>query len=441
MDSGSALVSRSGAEVPVEHSASPVRDQAGRVRGAILVFRDISKRRQWEEQATHSQKMDAVGRLAGGVAGDFNNVLTVITGYAELLRAEVPTTSPLRRFVDEIIYAGERAAALTRHLLAFSKGIHGASRGIIDLNTVISGVEPMLRRLLGQNIELILLPSTAPGRVNADPAQIEQVVINLVTNARDAMPRGGKVVMEVASVELEDADRQAAGPRGHSATVTGVLAGAPSGPGSYVMLAVSDTGKGMDAETRSRLFEPFFTTKVPGKGAGLGLATVYGIVKQCGGQVTVYSQPDCGTIFEIYLPRAVEEATVPERKASAKGSESILVVDDEEGVRTLVSAILKSNGYEVMEAGTGGAALAVYEKNAHKIDLVLTDIVMPQMSGFELAQELAGRTPAVKVLFMSGYRDKAFGANGEPPRSFLQKPFTPDLLLLKVREVLDSELI
>jgi len=440
IDSGSALVSRSGAEVPVEHSASPVRDQTGRVLGAILVFRDISKRRQWEEQATHSEKMDAVGRLAGGVAGDFNNVLTVITGYAELMRAEVPVSSPLRRFADEILYAGERAATLTRHLLAFSKGSPMQWR-MIDLNTVISGMEPVLRRLLGQTIELILLPSPAPGRVSADPAQIEQMVINLATNSRDAMPRGGKVVIEVANVELDDADPQAAGLRIPSATVTSVPMGPPSGPGSYVMLAVSDTGKGMDAETRSRLFEPFFTTKVPGKGAGLGLATVYGIVKQCGGQVTVYSQPDCGTIFEIYLPQAVEEAAVPERKASAKGSESILVVDDEEGVRSLVSAILKSNGYEVMEAGTGNAALAVYEKNAHKIDLVLTDIVMPQMSGFELVEELAGRTPPVKVLYMSGYRDKALGPNGEPPRAFLQKPFTPDLLLSKVREVLDSELV
>ena len=435
--SGAALISRAGAEVPIEHSASPVHDTSGRVRGAILVFRDISKRRQLEEQATHSQKMEAVGRLAGGVAGDFNNVLTVITGYAELMRAEVPSNSPMRRFVDEIIYAAERAASLTRHLLAFSKGSSAQPR-VIDLNSVLTGMEPMLRRLLGQNIELILLQAPGLGRVKADPAQIEQVMVNLATNSRDAMPHGGKLVIETANVELESAGGKPAVP------VTGATVRTPPEPsahGSYVMLAVSDTGKGMDAETRSRLFEPFFTTKAPGKGSGLGLATVYGIVRQCEGQVTVYSQPNCGTIFEIYLPRVTEPVTEPERKRSAKGSETILVVDDEEGVRKLVSAVLRSNGYDVLEAGTGGAALAIYEKNSHKIDMVLTDIVMPQMSGFELGRELIGRTPGLKILYMSGYRDNAYGANGEAPRAFLHKPFTPDLLLSKVREVLDSELV
>ena len=435
--SGAVLISRAGAEVPIEHSASPVREVSGRVRGAILVFRDISKRRQLEEQATHSQKMEAVGRLAGGVAGDFNNVLTVITGYAELMRAEVPSNSPMRRFVDEIIYAAERAASLTRHLLAFSKGSSAQPR-VIDLNSVLTGMDPMLRRLLGQNVELILLQAPGLGRVKADPAQIEQVVINLATNSRDAMPHGGKLVIETANVELESAGGKPAVP------VTGATVRTPPEPsaqGSYVMLAVSDTGKGMDAETRSRLFEPFFTTKAPGKGSGLGLATVYGIVRQCEGQVTVYSQPNCGTIFEVYLPRVSEPVTEPERKRSAKGSETILVVDDEEGVRKLVSAVLRSNGYEVLEAGTGGAALAIYEKNSHKIDMVLTDIVMPQMNGFELGRELTGRTPGLKILYMSGYRDNAYGANGEAPRAFLHKPFTPDVLLSKVREVLDSELV
>jgi signal transduction histidine kinase/CheY-like chemotaxis protein len=412
-----------------------VRDQADQVRGAILVFRDVSKRRQLEEQATHSQKMDAVGRLAGGVAGDFNNVLTVITGYAELMRNEVPANAPLRRFVDEIIYAGERAAALTRHLLAFSKGTSAQPR-VIDLSTVITGMEPMLRRLLGQNIELIMLHAPGLGRVKADPAQIEQVILNLATNSRDAMPRGGKLVLETANVELDASPKS--GVLGGRAS-TG--AAGPASPGSYVMLAVSDTGVGMDAETRSRLFEPFFTTKAPGKGSGLGLATVYGIVRQCEGQVTVYSQPDCGTIFEIYLPRVTEPVSEPERKKSRKGSETILLVDDEDGVRKLVSAILNTNGYAVLEAGTGTAALAVYEKNAHKIDMVLTDIVMPQMSGIELGRELAGRTPRLKILYMSGYRDNALGSNGEAPRAFLHKPFTPDVLLSKVREVLDSELV
>jgi PAS domain S-box-containing protein len=424
MHDHTALVSRSGVEVPVELSASPVRDDSGEVRGAILVFRDIGKRRQLEEQATHTQKMDAVGRLAGGVAGDFNNVLTVITGYAELLRSEIPSANPQRRFVDEIVYAGERAAALTRHLLAFSRGATAQPK-VLDLNALASGLEPMLRRMLGQNIELILLTTPGLGRVKADPAQIEQVIVNLAANARDAMPHGGKLVIETANADLED---------GISGKNIGVK------PGSYVMLAVSDTGVGMDPETRSRLFEPFFTTKAPGKGSGLGLATVYGAIKQSEGQVTVYSQPNCGTIFEIYLPRVQEAASEPARKILARGSETILLVDDEEGVRKLVYAVLKSNGYDVLEASNGSAALSAYEKNSHKIDMVLTDVVMPQMNGFEMVKHLVEKTPGLKILYMSGYRDSAVGGSSgeETPRAFLHKPFTPDSLLAKVREVLDA---
>jgi two-component system cell cycle sensor histidine kinase/response regulator CckA len=417
-----ALISRNGVETPVEHCASTVRDESAGVRGAILVFRDIGQRRQLEEQATHAEKMDAVGRLAGGVAGDFNNVLTVITGYAELLRAEVPAAGPLRRFVDEIIFAGERAAALTRHLLAFSRGSE-AQPLVLDLGSLAGNMEPMLRRLLGQNIELILLASPGAGLVKADASQIEQAIVNLATNARDAMPEGGKLVIEIAGVDLED------GPGSKNLGLN---------PGPYVMMAISDTGVGMDPETRSRLFEPFFTTKSPGKGSGLGLATVYGAVKQSEGAVTVYSQPGCGTIFEIYLPRVHEAVPEPARKGSAKGSETILLVDDEEGVRKLVFAVLKSNGYDVLEASNGAMALAAFEKNAHKIDMVLTDVVMPQMTGFELGRELTGRMPALKILYMSGYRDNAAGDAGEAPRAFLHKPFTPDVLLTKVREVLDA---
>jgi two-component system cell cycle sensor histidine kinase/response regulator CckA len=415
------LVSRSGSELPVEHSASPVRDVSGEIQGAVLVFRDISKRLQLEEQATHAQKMDAVGRLAGGVAGDFNNVLTVITGYAELLRAEIPSANPMRRFVDEIIYAGERAAALTRHLLAFSRGAT-APPSVLDINQILSPMEPMLRRLLGNNIELILLTTAGVGRVRADASQMEQVVVNLATNARDAMPHGGKLVIETANIDLDEAAAQNMGLK----------------PGAYVMLAVSDTGIGMDNETRSRLFEPFFTTKPPGSGSGLGLATVYGAIKQAEGQVTVYSQPNCGTIFEIYLPRVKEGVAETPRRRSAKGSETILLVDDEDGVRKLVFAVLKSNGYDVMEAANGVSALAAYEKNGHKVDMVLTDVVMPQMNGFELGKQLKERAPGVKILYMSGYRDNAIGAGGEAPRAFLHKPFTPDVLLAKVREVLDA---
>jgi len=418
------LVSRSGSTVPIENSAAPLRDQKGALRGGVLIFRDVSGRRHLEEQLTHSQKMDAVGRLAGGVAGDFNNVLTVITGYSELLRAEMPTGNPLRRYADEIMWAAERAAGLTRQLLAFSRGPAAQPR-LVDLNAVLGTMEPMLRRLLGENTELILLHGPALGRVKADPAQIEQAIMNLAANARDAMPQGGKLVIETANVELDDpAGSQKVGVK----------------PGSYVMLAVSDTGAGMDQQTRSRLFEPFFTTKETGKGSGLGLSTVYGIVKQSDGQITVYSQPDCGTIFEIYLPRVTEAvpAAGQRRHVQPRGSETILLVDDEEGVRKLVNAILQSHGYTVIEAASGPAALSAFEKNAHKIDLVLTDVVMPQMNGFELGEQLAQASPDVRILYMSGYRDNPIGGHDRGSRPFLHKPFTPDTLLEKVREVLDA---
>jgi hypothetical protein len=422
------MIAKDSTEIAIEHSAAPIRDDDGRVRGVILVFRDVTGRRQLEEQLSHSQKMEAVGRLAGGVAGDFNNLLTVITGYSELLRGEFSVTSPLHRFAEEILYAAERAAALTRQLLAFSRG-QAAQPKVLDLNGVLANMEPLLRRLLGESNDLIVLPDPNLGRVNADPAQIEQVVMNLATNSRDAMPNGGKLVLETVNVDLEDA-------------AAGKKVGVP--PGSYVMLAVSDTGIGMDTEIRSRLFEPFFTTKEQGKGSGLGLSTVYGIIRQSGGQITVYSQVGCGTIFEIYLPRITEGAapTEPLALAPPKGSETVLLVDDEEGVRKLVCAILTSNGYSVIEAGNGQAALAAYEKNGHKVDMVLTDVVMPQMDGFELVERLVEKNPEVKILFMSGYRDNPVGgAENKPRRPFLHKPFTPDVLLAKVREILDTRAV
>jgi len=424
MESEAVMLSRNGTVVPIELSSSPIRDGSGKLRGAVFIFHDISKRRHMEEQATQAQKMDAVSRVSGEVAGDFNNVLTVIGGYANLLRNEMPAANPLRKFVDEIAYASDRAAALTRHLLAFSRGTTAQPK-ILDLNSLVVELEPMLRRLLGQDIEFVLLSSPGLGRVKTDPAHIEQIMVNLATNARDAMPDGGKLVVETANVVLDSSSG------GKSPGIN---------PGEYVMLAVSDTGQGMDPETRSRAFEPFFTTKIPGKGAGLGLATVYGLIKQSEGHITVYSQPGCGTIFEIYLPRVGETTEEPPApKRPAKGSETLLLVDDEEGVRTLIAAVLKSNGYTVLEAANGAAALSVYDKNAHKVDLVLTDVVMPQMNGFELGRQLAGRTPGPKMLYMSGYRDTAVGlANGELPSAFLLKPFAPDTLLDKIREVLDA---
>jgi PAS domain S-box-containing protein len=417
------LISRSGTEVPVELSAAPVRGDSGDLRGAILVFRDIGKRRQFEEQASHANKMEAVGRLAGGVAGDFNNMLTVIAGYAELLREEVAAGSPSRKFVDEIVYAGKRAASLTERLLAFSHG--GAMQPLVlDLNLTLSNMEPMLRRLLGQNIELLLLTAPGLGRIKADPAQIEQVIVNLAANARDAMPNGGKLVVETANVDLAEQSGERLGMK----------------PGPCVMLAISDNGVGMDAATRSRLFEPFFTTKAPGQGSGLGLATVYSVVKQAEGQVTVYSQPNCGTIFEVYLPRATGPVIEQASTRPLMGSETILLVDDEEGVRKLCCAVLEANGYSVLEAGDAQSALASYDKNGHKVDLLLTDVVMRQMNGFELGQALQERAPQLKILYMSGYRDQAVRGNGQQvPVTFLNKPFTPDALLARVREVLDAE--
>jgi PAS domain S-box-containing protein len=418
------LIARSGAEVPVELGAAPVRGDSGDLRGAILVFRDIGKRRQFEEQTAHSQKMEAVGRLAGGVAGDFNNMLTVIEGYAELLRDEVPADGAARKFVDEIVYAGKRAASLTQRLLAFSRG-GGAQPLVLDLNLTLANMEPMLRRLLGQNIELLLLTAPGLGRIKADPAQIEQLIVNLAANARDAMPNGGKLVVETANVDLEEQSGERLGMQ----------------PGPCVMLAVSDNGIGMDPATRSRLFEPFFTTKAPGQGSGLGLSTVYGVVKQAEGQVTVFSQPNCGTIFEVYLPRVTEPVIERVSARPLTGSETILLVDDEEGVRKLCCAVLETNGYNVLEADNAQSALAAYDKNAHKVDLLLTDVVMRQMNGFELGSALSERTPGLKILYMSGYRDQTGGTEpGQSPVTFLNKPFTPDALLAKVREVLDAEL-
>ncbi len=418
------LIARDKTEIPIEQNAAPLYDERGRLQGAILVFRDITGRRQLEEQLSHARKMDAVGRLAGGVAGDFNNVLTLITGYSDLLRAQIPSASPLRRFADEILYAGERAATLTRQLLTFSSG-QTAQPTLTDLNAAIAGMEPMLRRLMGDAVELILLPGPALGHVQIDAAQMQQAIVNLATNAREAMPNGGKLVLETSNLELDEASAKKAGVK----------------PGAYVMLALSDTGSGMDAETRLRLFEPFFTTKEHGKGSGLGLSMVYGTVKQNDGYITVYSQVNCGTIFEIYLPRVEESVPVSHarRLGISKGSETILLVDDEEGVRKLVSAVLNTGGYTVIEAANGLAALSVYDKNSHKIDLVLTDVVMPQMNGFELGEQIAKKNPDLQVLYMSGYRDTPLNsAASAPAQSFLNKPFTPDVLLSKVREVLDA---
>jgi len=407
-------------------SIAPVRSAGGEVTYFIATKQDVTEHKKLEQQLIQAQKMEAVGRLAGGVAHDFNNLLTIINGYAQLLIEPISPQDPRRGHLKEILMAGERAASLTRQLLAFSRRQVLEPR-VLNLNSVLADVAKMLRRLIGEDVELVATLKPDLGRVKVDPGQIEQVIMNLAVNARDAMPQGGKLFVETSNVEI-DANYA----RSHS----------PMMPGKYVMVAVSDTGCGMDLETQAHLFEPFFTTKEKGHGTGLGLATVYGIVKQSGGFIWVYSVPGRGSTFKIYLP-VVEEALPTAEPAEvpaelAKGSETVLVVEDEGGVRSLVCEALASHGYKVLEAAGAASALEISEKYTEPIHLLLTDVVMPQTGGKELAKGFSTLHPETKVLYMSGYTDDAIVRHGilERGTSFLQKPFQPRALLLKIREVL-----
>ena len=387
---------------------------------------DITPRRQLEEQLRQSQKMEAVGRLAGGIAHDFNNVLTAILGYSQMLLADLPESDSRREDVQEIEHAANRAATLTRQLLAFSRR-QVLQPQVLDLNALLENLDNFLRRLIGEDIDLRVHSSPELWLVSADSGQMEQVIMNLAVNSRDAMPRGGKVTVETANVTLD------AGYAQHHMTVT---------PGEYVMLAVSDTGTGMDEETLAHIFEPFFTTKSSSKGTGLGLSTVYGIVKQSGGNIWVYSEIGRGTTFKIYLPRNRSEAparVVPPATIDVRGSETILLVEDEDPVRTLAAKVLRGLGYQVMEAKLGSQALDLASDHV-SIDLLLTDVVMPEFSGAELARKLADKRPTLRILYMSGYTDEAIIHHGVLASNiaYLQKPFTPDVLATKVREVLSS---
>jgi signal transduction histidine kinase/ActR/RegA family two-component response regulator len=381
-----------------------------------------------QEQLAQARKMEAVGRLAGGVAHDFNNLLTVMIGRSQLLLRRLGAEDPIRADVELVEQAADRAADLTRQLLAFSRK-QVLRPSVLDLNAVLADLGEMLRRLIGEDIALVTALAPALGYVKADPSQIEQIMMNLAANARDAMPHGGRLTLETANVDLD-----AAYTRRHI--------GVHAGP--YVMLAVSDTGVGMDSETQANIFEPFFTTKGPGHGTGLGLATVYGVVKQSDGHIWVYSEPGRGTTFKLYLPRVDEpiETTAVETDPSepAQGHETILVVEDEPAVRDIVRHVLQARGYLVLQAQDGREALRISKQHDGPIDLLLTDVVMPEMSGRELAGRLASRHPTMPVIFMSGYTDTAVVHHGvlDPGTIFLQKPFTPDALARKVRQVLDT---
>ncbi|HYZ19392.1 MAG TPA: PAS domain S-box protein [Gaiellaceae bacterium] len=428
----------SGAVLWTSNTVSLVRDADDRPKFAIAMLEDITSRKRAEDervrlesQLRQAQKMEAVGQLAGGVAHDFNNLLTAIRGYSEFaLNRLGEGDNGLRNDIQEISRSADRASSLTRQLLAFSRK-QILQPKVLDLNDVVSDIEKMLRRLIGENIEVVTVFGRGLGRVQADPGQLEQVLVNLVVNARDAMPGGGKLTIETANFDVDE----------ELATRHDGLAA-----GRYVMLAVRDTGHGMDHSTKARLFEPFFTTKEQGKGTGLGLATVYGIVRQSGGYVLVESEPGRGAAFKILLHRlesivdagAEEHDSFPDGRSS--GSETVMLVEDEEIVRNLVREILEGKGYTVLEARNGAEALELGRTFDGRIHLLVTDVVMPKMSGRELAEELLATHPETKVLYMSGYTDGIIGNHGvlEPRTELLQKPFSVDLLAEKVRRVLDA---
>jgi PAS domain S-box-containing protein len=406
----------------------PLLGPDGAAQQILGVSTDITDRKQAEDQLRQSQKIEAIGQLAGGVAHDFNNLVGVIIGYGDLLAKDLgPQHAGMRR-VEQIRKAADRAAALTRQLLAFSRK-QVLQPKVLDLNAVVTDFETMLRRLIPEHIQLVTALQQGLGRVKADPSQIEQVIVNLAVNARDAMPQGGRLILETTNVDFDDS---------YLRTHPGAR------PGPQVMLAVSDTGHGMDRQTQARIFEPFFTTKEPGKGTGLGLSTVYGIVKQSGGYIMVYSEPGRGSAFKVYLPRVEEDVEAPGREVAAApprpaASETVLLAEDEGALRAIIREILEDGGYTVLEGPTPDEALSVAHAHQGPIQLLLTDVVMPRMSGRELARQVAALRPELKVLYMSGYTDEAVTQNSvlEPGAEFVQKPFTADALLRKVRRVLD----
>ena len=424
------IVTRDGKELTIEWFNRTLKDKNGDITGILAMGQDITERRNIEEQLRQSQKMEAIGMLAGGVAHDFNNLLTVILGNAQLALMNVIKDESLRKEIKEIKKAGEKAASLTRQLLAFSRK-QIVQPKILDINELLTDIEKMLGRLIGEDIELLTIPEPALWQVKIDPGQIEQVIINLAVNARDAMPKGGKLTIETANADLD----------GNFFRKHGIK---EKKPGHYVMLAISDTGSGMDKETQEHIFEPFFTTKEVGKGTGLGLSTVYGIVKQNNGFIWVYSEPGQGSTFKIYLPKVKGDTELEKKKQTPvvelAGFETILIVEDDYGLRKFAQEVLLSYGYNVIVADNGEDALRVDKKHEVPIHLLLTDVVMPRMGGRELIERLQPLYPRMKVIYMSGYTDNAIIRHGvlEPGLNFLEKPFTPEGLAHKVREALDN---
>jgi PAS domain S-box-containing protein len=411
-----------------EHATiSPVRDSAGKVVNFVAVKRDVTNETRLEQQLFQSQKMEAVGRLAGGVAHDFNNLLGVIVGYGEIVHRRLSGEDPLKGKVEQILKAAERAAGLTRQLLAFSRK-QVLQPKILDLNVVVSDMEEMLRRLIGEDVELETRLDLHLGSARADPGQTGQVLMNLVVNARDAMPEGGRLIIETGNAELD---------AGYATTHS------PTRLGRYVMLAVTDTGSGMDEATQARVFEPFFTTKEVGKGSGLGLSTVYGIVRQSEGYVWVYSEVGVGTTIKVYLPRVDEDAPLAREERPGPllgGTETVLLVEDEALLRELLREGLEGNGYSVLTARDGTEALQIAEAHAGPIQIMVTDVIMPGMSGPKTVELVVRQRPEMKVLYISGYGDESVVRHGlgGPGRAFLSKPFGPEVLLRRVRESLDG---
>jgi PAS domain S-box-containing protein len=413
----------------LESSASTVLNEHGAVERLVIVNRDATERKQLEEQFRQAQKMEAVGRLSGGVAHDFNNLLGVIIGYGEILQESLELTSPLRPSVDEVLKAGHRAASLTRQLLAFSRQ-QVLDPKVLDLNGVVRDTEKMLKRLIGEDVELKTELESSLALINADQGQIEQALLNLAVNARDAMPEGGKLTLATANFHMDAKFVQ--------------RYSYPVQVGDYVLLTVSDNGIGMDATTRARIFEPFFTTKEKGKGTGLGLSMVYGIVKQSGGNIEVASEPGAGASFRIYLPKveaAIDAPTKVELPASLRGTETVLLVEDEPSLRALAVHLLEACGYTVLEASSGEHALQVSDEQKRDIHLLLTDVVMPGISGRALADELVKRRPQIRVVYTSGYTGQTVGAHGVLAEGshFIPKPFTKEALARKVRAALDQK--